>query len=421
MVNDHPKIGSALSDDLYLRLLKRAGAGGVQRVFSFAPLGWRKTAGGMLVLRMRMVVAGMVVAGLLAGGVWWYGRGDATAQSAVETTTVQIGDLETTVTALGKVEPLEYVDVGAQISGQIDTLHVGLGDRVAAGDLLAEIDPTVYEAQVAANRATLKGLEAQLVEQRARLRLANQTLARNQALHRARATSQEELDSSAAEAEAAAARLGVLDAEIEKARSTLEADEANLGYTKIRAPMDGTVMTLEVRQGQTISARQTTPVILRIANLDTMTVKAQVSEADVGKLRVGMEAYFTTLGDPDRRWRGTLRQILPTPEVVNDVVLYHALFDVENTDRRLMPQMTAQVFFVLGRAEGVALVPVAALKPGGAPGRFTVQVKRGEGSESRTVSVGLQDRILAEVTEGLSAGDEVVVGRQGGGPRKPRP
>lgn len=365
----------------------------------------------------------MAVAGVLAGGAWWYAGGDATAEAGLETATVEVGDLETTVTALGKVEPLEYVDVGAQISGQVDTLHVALGDRVAEGDLLAEIDPTVYEAQVAADRATLKGLEAQLVEQKARLRLANQNLARNQALLKARATSREELDSSAAEADAAAARLGVLEAEIEKARSTLEADEANLGYTKIRAPMSGTVMTLEVRQGQTISARQTTPVILRIANLDTMTVKAQVSEADVGKLRVGMDAYFTTLGDPGRRWRGTLRQILPTPEVVNDVVLYHALFDVTNDDRRLMPQMTAQVFFVLGRAEGVPLVPVAALKPGREPGRYTVQVTRpgGEGSESRTITVGLQDRILAAVTDGLRAGETVVIGRTGGGPRKPRP
>lgn len=375
----------------------------------------------MQVIGKKTVIAAVVAAGLAAGGAWWYAGGEATAEAGLETATVTLGDLETSVTALGKVEPLEYVDVGAQISGQIEALHVALGDRVAAGDLLAEIDPTVYEAQVAADRATLKGLEAQLVEQKARLRLADRNLARNQALMKARATSREELDSSAAEAEAAAARLGVLEAEIEKARSTLEADEANLSYTKIGAPMDGTVMTLEVRQGQTISARQTTPVILRIANLDTMTVKAQVSEADVGKLRVGMEAYFTTLGDPGRRWSGTLRQILPTPEVVNDVVLYHALFDVANADRRLMPQMTAQVFFVLGRAEGVPLVPVAALRPAGSPGRFTVQVAHGERTEAREVAVGLQDRVLAQVTEGLAAGETVVIPRQAGGPRKPRP
>ncbi len=371
---------------------------------------------------MKTLAAGVVAAALLLGGGWaWFGGTRAEGDAVVETAEARIGALETSVTALGKLEPLKYVDVGAQISGQVDTLHVDLGDRVAAGDLLAEIDPILYEAQAAANRATLKGLEAQRVEQMARLRLADSTLRRNTQLFKARAVSQEELDASAAEEEAARARLGVLDAEIEKARFNLEADAANLGYTKIRAPMDGTVMTLEVRQGQTISARQTTPVILRIADLDTMTVKAQVSEADVGKLRLGMDAYFSTLGNPERRWQGTLRQILPTPEVVNDVVLYNALFDVDNADRSLLPQMTAQVFFVTGSVQDAVLVPVAALGKADGPGRHTVRVQQAGGAaETREVTVGLQDRILAEVTTGLAAGERVVVGGSGGSARKPR-
>lgn len=369
--------------------------------------------------KTKLVAGGLIGAALLAAAGWWYVGAGAKTSAPVETATVDSGTLETTVTALGKVEPLQYVDVGAQISGQIHRLHVAEGDRVTTDQLLAEIDPTVYEAQVAADRATLKGLEAQLVEQLARLKLARQTRQRNLELFKARAVAQEEVDSSAAEADAAEARLAVLQAEAEKARSTLEANEANLSYTQIRAPMDGTVMSLEVRQGQTISARQTTPVILRIANLDTMTVKAQVSEADVGKLTVGMAAYFTTLGDPQRRWTGRLRQVLPTPEVVNDVVLYHALFDVDNADRRLMPQMTAQVFFVLGRAENVPLVPLSALTPAG-PGKYTVRVAGTTPPEVRPVTVGLQDRIHAEVTSGLKPGETVIVGRPGG-ERRPRP
>jgi membrane fusion protein, macrolide-specific efflux system len=363
----------------------------------------------------RFVLGGLSALAILLGAGWWYHGVQAQTQSPLETVTVQRGDLEKTVTALGKVEPLEYVDVGAQISGQIDRIHVQPGDRVRAGDLLAEIDPTVYEAQVAADRATLRGLEARMAEQKARLKLAEQRHKRKAELFKANATSREEFDSSATEAEVATAQLAVLEAEIEKARSTLEANEANLGYTKIRAPMGGTVMLLEVRQGQTISARQTTPVILRVANLNIMTVKTQVSEADVGKLGIDMEAYFTTFGNPDRRWSGRLRQILPTPEVVNDVVLYHALFDVANTDRRLMPQMTAQVFFVLGRAEDVALVPVSAFKPTGEPDRYTVQLVRGETVETQTVMVGLQDRVQAEIREGLAPGDQVVVSGGGGG------
>jgi macrolide-specific efflux system membrane fusion protein len=360
---------------------------------------------------------GMAVLAILLGAGWWYHGVQAESLAPLETVAVRVGDLEKTVTALGKVEPLEYVDVGAQISGQIDRIHVQPGDRVMAGDLLAEIDPTVYEAQVAADRATVVGLEAQLVERKAMLRLAQQQHRRSAGLFAANATSREALDSSIAEAEAAKARVAVLEAEIGKARSTLDANQANLSYTQIRAPMEGTVMSLAVRQGQTISARQQAPVILQIANLDTMTVRTQVSEADVGKLRVGMEAYFTTLGDPGRRWAGALRQILPTPEVINDVVLYHALFDVENEDRRLMPQMTAQVFFVIRRAEAAMLVPMSALKPAGKPDRYTVRVANGQGAVTRTITVGLQDRVQAEVLDGLLPGDRVVIGGGANGRR----
>ncbi|EKV29779.1 Macrolide-specific efflux protein MacA [Caenispirillum salinarum AK4] len=356
------------------------------------------------------ILGGLAALGILSGAGWWYHGVEARTDAPPQTVAVEVGDLETTVTALGKVEPLEAVDVGSQISGQVEAIHVAPGDRVREGDLLVEIDPTVYEAQVAANAATLRGLEARLVEQKAMLDLADRTHTRNEKLLAARAVSREELDRSAAEAEAARARLAVLEADIEKARSSLQADEANLGYTRISAPMDGTVMALEVREGQTISARQATPVILKLADLDTMTVKAQVSEADVGKLRVGMEAWFTTLGAPERRWEGSLRQILPTPKVINDVVLYHALFDVENTDRSLLPQMTAQVFFVLDRVEDAPLVPVSALRPTEEPGRFTVRVMNGESAQTRTVTVALQDRVQAAVTEGLEPGERVVAG-----------
>lgn len=361
------------------------------------------------------IVAGALVAlaalGGLGGAGWWYRSVQAETPPPPQTVEVRLGDLERTVAALGRIEPRDFVEVGAQISGQILRLHVGPGDRVRRGDLLAEIDPTVFQAQVAADRAALAGLEAQLVERRAMLALADRQLVRQQGLFRANATSREALDIAQADAEAARARVAVLQAEIGRARSTLATNEANLGYTRIEAPMSGTVMSLAVREGQTISARQAAPTILQIADLDVVTVKTQVSEADVGRLAVGMEAYFSTLGDPDRRWTGRLRQVLPTPEVVNDVVLFQALFDVPNEDRRLMPQMTAQVFFVVGRATARPLVPLSALTPvRGEPGVFTARVVRGEGEpETRRVRVGLQDRVRAEVVEGLEPGERVAV------------
>jgi len=372
----------------------------------------------------RMALGLAAVLAILVAAGWWYADVRAQTEAPPDTVAVRIGDIERTVTALGKVEPLESVDVGTQVSGLVERILVQPGDPVKAGTLLAVIDPTVYKAQVAADRATLLGLEAQLVERRAMLTLAEKQQKRNAELFKANAASRELLDSSIAEAEAAKARVAVLEAEIGKARSTLAANEANLSYTEIRAPMDGTVMSLSARRGQTINARQSAPTILQIANLEAMTVKAQVSEADVGKLRPGMEAYFTTLGNPGRRWTGRLRQILPTPEVVNDVVLYHALFEVENADRRLMPQMTAQVFFVLDRAEGVPILPMSALKPGPGGDRYTVQVVEGDAPGTRmgaprTVRVGIQDRVNAQIAEGLAPGDRVVAGFAAarGGPR----
>src|SRR4029079_11536632 len=127
----------------------------------------------------------------------------------------------------------------------------------------------------------------------------------------------------------------------------LRGDEANLNYTKIYAPMSGAVVTENAKQGQTLNANQSAPIVVRIADLSTMTVQSQGSEADVSKLRVSQDVYFTTLGNSSKRWYGKLRQINPTPDVVNNVVLYNALFDVENADRALMKQKTWRVFFVL--------------------------------------------------------------------------
>ncbi len=217
-----------------------------------------------------------------------------------------------------------------------------------------------------------------------------------------------------------------MQAQAKQAQSTLDADRANLGYTKIYAPMDGTVVSLTAQQGQTLNASQTTPVLLRIADLATMTVWTQVSEADVPRLKLGMGAYFTTLGDQEHRWQGKLLQILPTPDVVNNVVLYPALFDVTNPDGTLMTQMSAQVFFVVDSVKNAVTVPVAALhpvkgdaetaqKPDSPDAKpYTVRVLKTDGKEARrAVWIGVMNRVSGEVLSGLQPG-----GRGGG--RAPR-
>jgi membrane fusion protein, macrolide-specific efflux system len=344
-------------------------------------------------------------------------RNPAAAQASADYEFISLakGHIEATVTAQGKLEPREYVVVGAQVSGQLKKIHVEIGDTVKAGALLAEIDPRVYQARVQADLARLKNLQAQLNEQSAQIALAEQSLARQQHLIETHAVSQEALQISETALKVGQAKAESIKAQIEEAQSTLEGDKTNLGYTRIYAPINGTVVSLSAREGQTLNANQQAPSILQISNLDSMTVRAQVAEADVMRLVPGLPAYFTTLGAQERRWRGTVRQILPSPEIVNDVVLFHALVDVDNHDRQLMSSMSTQLFFVLGEADQVPLLPLAALgkrrpaeddKTGQA---YQIRVKQGDGLAEKTIHVGLMNRTQAQVNAGLSESEQVAV------------
>jgi len=376
----------------------------------------------------------------VAGYYAWtisFGRDDP-ADNFV-TAVVQLGDLEDTITATGTLQPKEYVDVGTQVSGQLKKLWVGVGDIVKSGQLLAEIDPSVYQSKVDGDRALLLNLEAQLADRKAQLVLAGLQLTRQKGLDGENATTTEALQSAEATQQSALAQVDVIRAQIKQTGSILRGDEANLGYTKIYAPIAGTVVAQTAKQGQTLNANQQAPIVMRIANLATMTVQAQVSEADVPKLKIGMDVYFTTLGGNNRRHYGKLRQIPPTPTVVNNVVLYDALFDVENPDQELMTQMTAQVFFVASSAKHAVLVPIAALSPPapatlkpGAPGasgagqrkasgidprdqyasgRATVSVVDASGKVTeREVAIGVMNRISVQILSGLEPGERVVIG-----------
>ena len=314
-------------------------------------------------VRWALVIAACA---LLAGGgyyAWetWLG-GDDPAEHVI-TAVAQRGDLEDTITATGTLQPKDFVDVGTQVSGQLKKLHVEIGAIVKAGQLLAEIDPSVYQAKVDGDHAQLLNQRAQLADREAQLELAKLQFTRQKNLDREEATTKEALQSADAAQGSALAQADGIRAQIKQTESVLRGDEANLGYTKIYAPIAGTVVSQAAKQGQTLNANQQAPIVMRIADLATMTVQAQVSEADVPKLHLGMDVYFTTLGGSARRYYGKLRQIPPTPTVVNNVVLYDALFDVENPNQALMTQMTAQVFFVVSSAKDAVLVPLAALRP----------------------------------------------------------
>ncbi|MCC7425867.1 MAG: efflux RND transporter periplasmic adaptor subunit [Alphaproteobacteria bacterium] len=414
--------------------------------------------------RWWLLVLLLLLASAAAGGWWLWQRGNgATQTTATMTVAVVRTSFEDTVSALGRIEPRDYVDVGTQVSGQLRRIHVEPGDTVKEGDLLAEIDPTVYQARVDSDRAQLQNLAAQLRERQSRLQLSEQQLGRQQALRRQNATSDEAVQVAEADRNVLLAQIDALRAQTQQIESQLRGNQANLNYTRIYAPMAGTVASITAKQGQTLNANQSAPIVLRIADLSQMTVITQVSEADVSRLRVGQEAYFSTLGLPDKRYVGRLRQILPTPEVVNNVVLFNAIFDVPNSDGALMTQMTAQVFFVVARARNALTVPASALRPvqgragmaepgavasrngppqggqqrrpGGrqgapaaaapqaAPGTYMVTVQKPDGStEQREVEVGVITRVQAEIRRGLEEGELVVLGpRPAGNNAPPRP
>lgn len=360
--------------------------------------GWRKLA-----------LPAAVAAALVVVGACHYMGQDANA--GVQTVAVTRGDLQKSITAVGSLAPKDYVDVGTQVGGRVMKIHVQIGDRVAKGDLIAEIDPTVYESTVRKDRATLDNLKAQLEQQLAESALANTELQRNQELLAADAVSKTTLDAAEAQAKVAAATVLATRAQIRASEATLEGDLANLGYTKIYAPLDGTVVSQTTLEGQTVNASQSAPVIVQVANMDVMTVWAQVAEADVSRIAVDMPAQFTTLGMPDKKWQGKVRAVYPTPEVENDVVLYNVLIDVDNTEKQLLPQMTVQVFFMLGEAKDVPLAPLNALQAqhdaGG--GLYKAHVLTDKGVVEREVKIGLVNRSMAQVVSGLSPGEQLVV------------
>ena len=374
--------------------------------------GWRKLG-----------LATVLGAAVVAGACHYIGNDKA---GGMKTVTVTRGDLQKSITAVGSIEPKDYVDVGTQVSGRVMKIHVAIGDRVAKGDLIAEIDPTVYESTVRKDRATLENLKAQLEQQLAESALAATELKRNQEMRAADAISQTTVDQAVAQAKVATATVAATRAQIKAAEATLEGDLANLGFTKIYAPLDGTVASQTTLQGQTVNASQSAPVIVQVANMDVMTVWAQVAEADVSRITVGMPATFTTLGMPEKKWRGNVRAVYPTPVVENDVVLYNVLIDVDNREKLLLPQMTVQVFFTLGEAKDVPLAPINALQAQREAGAdaYKAKVLTKDGVIERDVKVGLTSRSMAQIVSGLLPGDQLIIaatvpaggGAQGGGP-----
>jgi macrolide-specific efflux system membrane fusion protein len=334
----------------------------------------------------------------------------ATPKVVYTTATVQRGDIESTVVAAGIVQPVKYVDVGAQTSGMLKSLKVQRGDHVEKNQLLAEIDPALANTALTSSTAALSSMTSQRAVKQAALVLAKAQMVRSDALFAAGVISASERDVARASYGAALADVASVSAQMRQANAAVDTGKTNVGYTKITAPMAGEVVSITLLEGQTLNANQSAPNILRIADISTVTVWSQVSEADIVDVKPGQVAYFTVLGSP-RRWSGKVRQVLPTPELINNVVFYDVLFDIPNPEGQLKIQMTAQVFIVLAQAKGVLFVPAAAIGNAGEGSAIKVQVLKPDGTlETRTIKIGIKSELSAEVTAGLNEKEQVVIG-----------
>jgi len=329
-------------------------------------------------------------------------------------------DLEESVLATGILKAFKTVEVGAQVNGQLKTLHVALGDTVQKGQLLAEIDPVLPQNTLKDAQAQVDNLQAQKRSKQALLQQYELAYQRQSQMNAKDAASRADLESAQAQLESTRYDISALDAQIKKAIIAVDTAKANLGYTRIHAPIDGTVISIDTEEGQTVVSNQSATTILTLATLDTMTVKAKISEADVTRVKPGLPAYFTLLGDSDTRYYGTLRAIEPGPVSSGattdgtgsstSAIYYYGLFEVPNPDNTFKVSMTAQVAVVLDQAKQALCIPISALGEKQSDGKTTVRVLAGGQAETRTIRTGISNNVQIQVLEGLKEGEAVIIG-----------
>lgn len=347
------------------------------------------------------------------------------------TAAAAVGDIQDTVLASGTVKAYKQVSVGAQASGQIKALRVNLGDEVKEGQLVAEIDSLTQQNVLRSAEADLAVYRAQLRAKEATTRQAELAFNRQQIMYRQDASSQLDYETAEANLNSGRADVAALKAQIEKATLTGDTARLTLGYTKILAPINGIVVAVVAQQGQTVNANQSTPTIIKLARMDKITIKTQISEADVTRVKAGQKVFFTILGEPDRRYNTTLRAIEPAPDSIlqddttassssttsTTAIYYNGLLDMPNEDGKLRISMTAQVNIVLNEAKDAILIPATALNGrADKSGRYTVRVVGEDGiAKPRKIRVGINTNANVQVLEGLAEGEKVVTGEAGAG------
>jgi membrane fusion protein, macrolide-specific efflux system len=375
--------------------------------------------------RILLFVIGLI--GLSLAGIFLKQQLFPDKAASIMTAVVSVNDIEEAVLATGILKPVKLVAVGAQVSGRMTSLKVSAGQTIGKGDLIAEIDSLTQQNALRTSRASLANIRAQRLEKQVLLRGNELTLSRQKTMVAQKAVSQAEFESAETGVNTIRAQIEALDAQITEAEVGVETAEANLSYTRITAPISGTVLLIVTQEGQTVNAVQSTPTIVILGQLNIMTVRAEISEADILKVKPGQEVYFTILGNPDHHYEATLESIEPAPESVksdssfssssssttnsSSAVYYNGIFSSPNMDGNLKTYMTAEVHIVINKVQGVLTIPSAALGKREGEGKYVVRVvDEGENITSRKIDVGVNNSILAEVVSGLKAGERVVTG-----------
>ena len=374
------------------------------------------------------ILLGLLVAG---GATYYFFSSNSKQETTYLTESVTRGNVEKTVVASGSVESVNEVDVGAQASGKITKLYVKLGQEIKKGEMIADIDSTTQINTLNTKKAALVSYQAQLKAKKTAYDVALSSYNRLSKLYTQKATSLDSLNTAKSTLDNAKAEMEAIEANIKQAEIEVNTAETNVGYTKITAPMDGTVISVPVSEGQTVNANQTTPTIVTIADLSKMKIKPEISEGDITKVKAGQEVSFTILSDNQTVYHSVIDSVDPANTTTSDssstssstssssssttsAIYYYANVLIDNPDRTLRIGMTTENNIKIANAKDVLLVSNMAIQK--RDGKNFVNVLNDKNQpEQREVETGVQNDFKTEIKSGLNEGEKV-----GSMPRGPR-
>ena len=386
------------------------------------------------------ILLGLTVA---AGAAYYFFSSNSKQEMTYLTESVTRGNVEKTVVASGSVESVNEVDVGAQVSGKITKLYVKLGQEIKKGEMIADIDSTTQINTLNTKKAALVSYQAQLKAKKTAYDVALSSYNRLSKLYTQKATSLDSLNTAKSTLDNAKAEMEAIEANIKQAEIEVNTAETNVGYTKITAPMDGTVVSVPVSEGQTVNANQTTPTIVTIADLSKMKIKPEISEGDITKVKAGQEVSFKILSDSQTLYHSVIDSVDPANTTTSDnsstssstsssssnsttsAIYYYANVLIDNPDRTLRIGMTTENNIKIANAKDVLLVSSMAIQK--RDGKSFVNVLNDKNQpEQREVETGVQNDFKTEIKSGLNEGEKVIVSQVANGekvgsmPRGPR-